>query len=329
MESDSSFGAIGFGRYLQFDGTNFNNWKFRIGVLLDDKGLRKPLQDILAGTSAENRDAEKRNERKCKSVLVQCIHDSQLEFFKDKDGAKEIYDALTVVFERKSVAGQLLLRKRLLTMRYNDHDDMNGHFMKFDKNVRDLKAIGATMDEMDIICHLLLILTLPSVFDNLVRALETLDPRNLTLGFVKSRLLDEYSKRKSASVGRNGKSGGDSTAMQAKGIECYNCGKIGHTKRNCRAKRSTHSGKAGFKEKDSGGCNANSAVAKSDETLLYAQHNENAVCSGAATIESFFGMHAGSTERKDCNEVKFVLDSGASEHMVNQRWLFESLRHIL
>jgi len=40
----------------QFDGTNFGNWKYWLGILLDEKGLRKfiekDLAENLSGVSA-------------------------------------------------------------------------------------------------------------------------------------------------------------------------------------------------------------------------------------------------------------------------------------
>lgn len=50
-------------------------------------------------------------------MLVKHIDDSQLEYVKDKCMAKDILDSL---FERKSVAGQVLLRRKLITMEYNE-----------------------------------------------------------------------------------------------------------------------------------------------------------------------------------------------------------------
>lgn len=58
-----------------FDGTNFSNWKYRVGILL-----------------AANRDKVKKDEKKCISILVHTMHDSQLEYVKDKTFAKEMFD---------------------------------------------------------------------------------------------------------------------------------------------------------------------------------------------------------------------------------------------
>lgn len=148
----------------------------------------------------------------------------QLEYVKDKITAKDMFDNLAAVFERKSITGQLLLRKQLLTMKMHEGENINDHFLNFDKKIRDLKSIDATMEEMDVICHLLL--TLPKSYDNLITALETMNPKDLTLDFVKSRLLDEHGKRNINSS--SGKSN-EPHAMNTKNpnIVCFKCGKQG------------------------------------------------------------------------------------------------------
>ena len=59
--------------------------------------------------------------------------------------------------------------------------------------VRELKSTGAKLEESDIVCHLLL--TMPEEYDMVVTALETNSSEQLTLTFVKTRLLDEVAKR--------------------------------------------------------------------------------------------------------------------------------------
>lgn len=200
-------------RYYQFDGTNYSNWKYRVQIVLEEKDLleyiKRDLATIMESASETEKRNHEKNERKCKLVLVQHYADSYLEYVQDKRMAKEIFNALRAVFERKSIAGQLWLRKKLITLKYRE--SIANHFLEFDKIVWELKSIGAKLEDLDIICHLLL--TLSKSFDSLVTALKTLNPKQLTMEFVKSRLLDEYSKRNSI----NAEAGkfGESVAMNA------------------------------------------------------------------------------------------------------------------
>lgn len=218
-----------------FDGTNYNNWFFRMETLLDEKSLLQYIQEDLETeiipklkTDKEISDA-RHAEKRCKTIIVRSTHDSQLEIIKDKESAKAMIDSLRAVFERKSIASQLLLRRRLLTLKYSESDEMADHFVAFDKLFRELKSSGAKLEEIDIVCHLLL--TMPKAYDNLVTALETMEQEKLTVDFVKSRLLDEANKRNGGrGMGANSK---QATAMNANVI-CYTCNKPGHYQSSCR-----------------------------------------------------------------------------------------------
>lgn len=81
----------------------------------------------------------------------------------------------------------------------------------------------------------------PHSFESLVTPIETIDPKNLTLDFVKCRILDEWSKRSSGSGLGGSKKNNDSVAMNAAKKKptgkCYNCGKPGHYQFDCRSKK--------------------------------------------------------------------------------------------
>lgn len=82
-------------------------------------------------------------------------------------------DGLASIYERKSIAPKIFLKKELLLMKYHKSDDMKEHFLKFDTKVREYKSAGGKMDDEDAVMHLLL--TLPDEFDNLVTAIGTMD----------------------------------------------------------------------------------------------------------------------------------------------------------
>ena len=324
-------------KFVQFDGTNWNSWKFRVSVLLEEKNLDRYIQedwnDILQ-SAIDDEDEVRfiREEKKCKSILVQCISDDYLEYVQDKRRAKDMYDSLKGVFERKSVASQIYLRKKLITMKYDDTEDMSAHLLVFDKTVRELKSIGATLENLDIVCHLLL--SMPPSYENLVVALETLEPEKLSITLVKSRLLDEYTKRKQ-SEGVNGRKSNDSVAMSASEsnfkFKCFRCHKTGHKWSQCKAKFDK-----GTDKQDESKFDRKANVARKrfenedseDETpIAFSVFEESFV------IQSEFGKYdqdhqasVAATSGGRRRIVTMFLDSGATSHMVNDHTILESLQ---
>jgi len=75
----------------QFGGTNFPSWKFRVETLLEEFGVRACLTDN-EPSSTQKVELEKwqKDDKKCKSLIVQCVADSHLEYVMAKETAKEI-----------------------------------------------------------------------------------------------------------------------------------------------------------------------------------------------------------------------------------------------
>lgn len=165
-----------------FNGKNFSNWKFRMEVLLEEQELLNFV------TEEPTTEKDKKRQLKCKSLIIQRIADSHLEYVKDKKSAKEIWGTLKETFEQKGVAGRLHLIRKLLTMKYDEKDSLESHFLLFENRVRELQGSGQQMDKSFVISMLLL--TLPQSYDSIVIALETISDDKQTLNFVKSKLLD-------------------------------------------------------------------------------------------------------------------------------------------
>lgn len=304
-----------------FDGTNFSNWKFRMETLLNEMDLmgyvEKPYIEMVDIPESKNATEQRRRakqiedfskcDRKCKSQIIQRIADSHLEYAKDKQTAFDLWTLLCETFERKGIASQLLIRKSLLSMKFDSKNDtLANYFLKFDKLVRNLRSTGTKLEELDVVCHLLL--TMPSKYNNVVTAVETLANDNLTIGFVKDRLKDEESKRNDvkkvnanelfsstafSSQSRQKVKGGQMNSTSKFPFKCNYCEKVGHKLADCRKR------KYDLKNKNKTTQSANTAGSEESNS------KSDSFCFSVTTRNNV------------SNEVKWYLDSGATEHLIN------------
>lgn len=306
-----------------FTGKNYDNWRFRLETLLDERNLLELVQqEVQFQPEVDNEKPEakeardkaneklKQRDKHCKRLIISSISDSHLEYCKGKDSAYELWKALEGTFQRKGIASQLQVRKSLLSMKHNPNaEGLEAHFLKFDSNIRDLRSAGAKLDEIDIICHLLL--TMPGEYNMVVTALETMPSEQLTLSFVKGRLLDEEMKRGSSRkvkpsvdsvfIAHNkythskSNQGKTSKPKQFSDFKCHNCGGQGHFRKNCPSPKTT------FQK----------SIHKAEIATVHSKNEVNSshdIAFLTSSAESCF----------DSPEGEFVwwLDSGASEHMV-------------
>lgn len=296
-------------RVACFDGKEFDNWLFRLKIALDERDLLSFIKfDSVAAIEKldQTKDAVKIAEiklrdKQCKAMIIRRIADSHLEYIKDKESSFDVVSTLQAIFARKSVSNQLFLRKRLLTMKCDDGMDLERHFLDFDKIVRELKSMGATIEPLDAICNLLL--TLPESFNVVVTAIETMDPANLTMEFVKSRLLDEANKKKcnldSCSVN-------EVAAMNAGYVlRCYFCKQTGHKKSDCPKWKSKRSKKRS---------QANVTTTSESPEIVF-----------LAGVDDATAFHCS----ENLAAMRWVIDSGATEHMVNSVNYFSSMDELV
>lgn len=159
------------------------------------------------------------------------------------------------IYERKSLATHLSIRKKLLLLKLQGDISLIKHFTVFHDLITDK------------VSHLLL--TLPITYDGVITPIETLSEDNLTLAFVKTRLLDHEIKLKSKSSDtsckalqvqtqekqnsnnpkqfKNSSSGQNHKFKSNKksfGVKCHQCGRKGHMKNNCYYYKKTQQDKA-------------------------------------------------------------------------------------
>ncbi|KAG8235828.1 hypothetical protein J437_LFUL016089 [Ladona fulva] len=173
-------------------------------IYLDEKEvleyIENPLSSLLrpheecgkdnATTKKRKEDAIlkiKRDNKKCKSLIVQRLQDDQLELIKDKPTAYDVWKALEGRFEKRTTANRMTLSRKLNLLKYRPNEEtLNEFCLKFDRLARELKQAGDKTDDEGFIMQFLW--TLPQEYEGVVSALQTLATDNLTMEFVKIRL---------------------------------------------------------------------------------------------------------------------------------------------
>lgn len=310
-----------------FDGEKYSVWKFRVRALLSEINVLQVIDD---DPIIRSQDWEKNN-RIAKSIIVEYLTDSYLGFAKEESTAKEIFKSLDVLYERKSIATQLAIRKKLLALKLQGDVPLIKHYSIFDDLITELLAAGAKLEETDKVAHLLL--TLPSNYDGVITAIETLSEDNLTLAFVKTRLLDHEVKLKNESSDTSVKvlqaqntnnnmtwrkrkfDNSQPTSHHQKNnkdkrkrpfMKCHHCGRKGHVKNDCYF----------FKRMKQHDKNTDRT-----RTVQAVEINQPSTSNG---FSGFAFMAGDFQEGKQDNIIQFLLDSGASDHIINREDLFVS-----
>lgn len=348
-----------------FDGSNFHSWRFRMEIMLDEADLMSYIEapltlDEVKGTEQEKSAIQAINEKKtkgdktCKRKIVSKVSDSHLEYLQGKDTAYEMWVSLKNGFERQSLASQHRLKRQLEMLKARPGEDLTTHFLNFEKLVREYKSTGGTLSEKETVLQLFQSIPFKE-YQTVISSLETLslaDEKLVTLPVVKGRLMDEEAKLMINSGAHRNKEASSavfvaksrprspskhfqysSTHRQFNNSEsssqgktnrpndfkfkCHFCKKSGHKKADCwkRAK---------WQEKNSG------SQANTADSCTSAQGKSSGSNDYCFTTEC---PRPNSTSTSQClmndksNSLKWCLDSGASEHLINDESVVSNLEY--
>lgn len=76
-------------------------------------------------------EAQKKDQ-KCRSYIVQCLDDAQIDFIRDKSTAYNMWQTLEERYEKKGPPGQLRLRRNLMSMKLKEMDGLEVFLAEFD-----------------------------------------------------------------------------------------------------------------------------------------------------------------------------------------------------
>ena len=304
MSSDSRTVAV-----VPLNGGNYPTWKVQCRMAL----LKDGLWGLASGTehapdrsaSAEQRAKFTVRRDKALATIVLAIEPKLLYLLGNPEDPAVVWKKLSDQFQKKTWANKLELRRKLFSLRLSDGVSVQEHLKAMTEILDELSVIDEPVNEEDRVVHLLA--SLPESYNVLVTALEA-NAEVPKLEVVTERLLHEERKQRARADHGSGSGAGDEEALAAKygkGPRCHFCKKFGHIKRNCdEFARSKNS----FQERKKWKQGAYKATTNSEDN---SDSESISLVARQALSASTIGL-------KD----RWIVDSGATCHMYNNRDLF-------
>ncbi|KMQ86283.1 retrovirus-related pol polyprotein from transposon tnt 1-94 [Lasius niger] len=220
------------------------------------------IEDIVDGTRAIPADMTaaagikyKKDEARAKLLISSAIDYSQLEYLVTCATAKDMWQKLSAIHERKSTSNKLVLMQHFHEYKMAQNDSVAQHFSKVENMARQLKDVGELVSDTSIMAKILG--SLPSKFGALITAWDSVPADSQTLANLQERLLKEESrltahdqeagafaatsKKGDTSQTRNSSRGRGKQKAQhnskTKDVTCYYCQSKGHFAYQCRKKQ--------------------------------------------------------------------------------------------
>ena len=274
---------------------NYQSWKFKMKMLLIREGTWKCINEPRPAQPTEewlDRD------QKAQSTISLCIDDDQIIHICNCQTAKDMWEELQKAHERVNLSNKLYLIRKLYQTKLQKDQDMQDYIRQTLEMVERLRGIGEEIKDFHVAA--LLLSGLPESYETLVTALDARPDDDLTLEYVKGKLVDEY-KRKTESMSNvsvcsetalKTKYKNKHSNVQLEKRECFVCKKPGHLKADCRIWKARMQKQSALQQ-------AKNVI----ETKEYAFGSKNGVTSVQA----------------------WCVDSGATSHMTNDRSFFAQL----
>lgn len=239
----------------KFDGTDFGYWRMQIEDYLYGKKLHLPL--LGAKLDSLKEDEWNLPDRQVLGVIRLTLSRSVAHNVVKEKTTKGLMAALSSMYEKPSANNKVHLMKKLFNLKMAEGTPVAQHLNEFNTIVNQLSSVEIDFD--DEIRALIVLASLPNSWEAMRMAVSNSAGKNkLKYEDIRDLILSEEVRRRDAgetsgsgsalnletrgraqdrNSNRNrskSRRGGRSKSRSGRQPECWNCGKTGHFKKNCR-----------------------------------------------------------------------------------------------
>lgn len=344
--------------FEKLNGNNYGVWSIRMKLFLVKEGLWEVIEHV-----GDLTDPLTPKDMKAFIWIVSYVEDSQLIHISANESGREAWKALKKYHHRTELSSQIRVMKKLFKANLEIGGDMENHLSEIFSWLDDLTRMGAGFNEKVSIA--LMLSSLNNEYQSLVTALEAWDENRLTKDSVRAKLLDEWRRKSCEAGVSGTQSGAfrainrglenqrfnqgfvgqqhERSEMKRGTRKCYNCGGVGHIQSACSSRGRINNPSSRFSNghavrsvsvpshsnfgdlRDFLEAKNNHEEIKFEENHVSREDNEiNDELRSAKTARYSQWYASLSMHNKD-TVVSWIVDSGASVHMCNDRSQFVSL----
>ena len=287
--------------------TNYSTWKVQCKMALIKEGLWGVVNGSESAPAEAGEPLTRFQARRDKALatIVLAVDPSLLYMIgPDPVDPVAVWKALSDQFQRKTWANKLDLKRKLFSMRLGEGSSMQDHLKAMTEVCDELSAIGEPVNDEDRVVYILA--SLPESYNVLVTALEA-SAEVPPLAVVTERLLHHEEK-----VNQSGLQEGALTTRAKRRTICYFCKKAGHVKRNCEEYIQWKQQSKPAQDKKMGAF----------KVTITAEGEDGSGGEGTGLVVQHALTIGGRVEGR------WILDSGATCHMCNNKSMFNELQFL-
>lgn len=278
----------------KLSGSNFPTWKFKVKLLMIHKDVWQAVDPLNEGEVSSVVD------QKALAVIGLSVQNEQIVHIQSCSTAKEAWESLQKVHEDSGTASKIVLQDQLMTTKLESGKSVKDHIAKFRSVVSQPNSIDVLISDEQYI--IILLRSFTDDYSQLVVTLENIPDLKVEDGH--ARIVREEMRKTLANDNSEGTALRSTTTTRYKGhiarqkndskrTTCFYCGKEGHRIKDCYSRKNYHE--------------RNQRRRVSPSNTISNRKNDYAMM---ATTES------------NSNATSWIIDSGASHHIVGNKELF-------
>ena len=314
-----------------FDGENYPMWKKRITVYLKFKNCEEVITREKIVNDKPDWDE---NNLRAINYIYSAISDKQLEFVCEENTAYGIMKKFDEMYSKESTALQIIYRNKLERIKLKDYSDSAAFFSEFEKSVNELKGAGAKVSEKEKLNYMLN--TLPENYSYIGDLIDAMKEEDQTVEYVKNKIqMSEMKSNKEENAVKKSNVFAAEFKKKRQDQVCYNCGKAGHTKKEC-----YHGGQAAHGEQWRRGQQTrgrgntgrgNYGRGRSNfrgnpggyRTYQQQDINKPGPSAWVTMVECSVASNNNRENRLGKYQINWLLDSGCTDHIINNEDYFD------